>query len=219
MAFTEKEIQRLRELHQQIEERKGSHYALPTFRDVPALNGMEAVAVARLAADEEKPTLFGGAAVFSYVALCFADMGRAAVASRKYRRALEICARYGELYGERVPNVRDFFYDALRARNVYVDDDCEDLAALCAGVLGDDEIRTETEAVKKRRRSYRQDPVEMTEAYLSVIDEVDERVERAREGCGRGTCFERWNLKRKYLEEHGVEWRSPAVLNPGVHFD
>lgn len=65
------------------------------------------------------------------------------------------------------------------------------------------------------------DPVEYTEAYENVIDEVEEEVDRRMEGkpYGMGMCFEIWSIKGELLAKHGITWRSPSSMNPGVMFD
>ena len=65
------------------------------------------------------------------------------------------------------------------------------------------------------------DPIEDSEAYLSVIDEVERRLydELKDEPRGMGSCFLYWSAKRDLLAEYGIEWRSPGVMNPRVMFD
>lgn len=50
---------------------------------------------------------------------------------------------------------------------------------------------------------------------------VEEEVERRLGGLprSRGFCHARWEAKRRVLEQMGVQWRSPALMNPRIHFD
>ena len=65
------------------------------------------------------------------------------------------------------------------------------------------------------------DPVEDSEAYLSVIDDVERRLfeELKDEPRHMGSCFRYWSAKRELLAEYGIEWRSPGMMNPRVMFD
>lgn len=65
------------------------------------------------------------------------------------------------------------------------------------------------------------DPVEDSEAYLAVIDEVERRLyeELKDEPRHMGFCFRYWSAKRDLLKEYGIEWNSPSTMNPGVMFD
>ena len=36
---------------------------------------------------------------------------------------------------------------------------------------------------------------------------------------GLGSCHAFWSMKKEYLQEHGINWRSPAELNPHTSFD
>lgn len=67
----------------------------------------------------------------------------------------------------------------------------------------------------------RYDPIEDSEVYLSVIDEVECRLheELKDEPRHMGFCFRYWSAKRDLLAEYGIEWRSPGVMNPRVIFD
>lgn len=66
------------------------------------------------------------------------------------------------------------------------------------------------------------DPVEWTERWEEVIDEVEDicadMLKKQRKGMG--FCFALWHAKAEVLRERfGIEWRSPAVMNPRVRFD
>ena len=65
------------------------------------------------------------------------------------------------------------------------------------------------------------DPVEDTDGYLAVIDEVERRLYEKFKGEPRhmGFCFGYWSAKRDLLAEYGIEWRSPNIMNPRVLFD
>ena len=65
------------------------------------------------------------------------------------------------------------------------------------------------------------DPVEDSAKYLEVIDEVEKRLyeELKDEPRHMGFCFRYWAAKRDILEEYGIHWRSPGIMNPHVHFD
>lgn len=66
------------------------------------------------------------------------------------------------------------------------------------------------------------DPVEWTSEYESVIDEVLKKVSARLKGHprGMGFCHALWCAKAAVLrEDYGIEWRSPAVMNPGTMFD
>jgi tetratricopeptide (TPR) repeat protein len=65
------------------------------------------------------------------------------------------------------------------------------------------------------------DPVEDTDGYLAVIDEVERRLyeELKDEPRHMGFCFHYWSAKRDLLAEYGIEWRSPRIMNPRVMFD
>lgn len=66
------------------------------------------------------------------------------------------------------------------------------------------------------------DPIEDTEQYKAIIDDVERELEEMLKDCpkGMGFCHHYWQLKRQLLEEkYGIIWRSPSMMNPHVRFD
>lgn len=66
------------------------------------------------------------------------------------------------------------------------------------------------------------DPVEWTKEWEEVIDDVDKIVEArlADHPRGMGFCHALWHLRAEVLsEQYGIQWRSPARMNPRVMFD
>ena len=131
----------------------------------------------------------------------------------------ELAAAFLTMYKEEIRDSSGMIYNALKARNYYVDDDCGDIRKQALLFISKELVDDVFDTVMKRRRNLRHDPVEMTEEYLAVIDEVGEKIERKREYRGFGSCHHLWSLKTDYLAEKGVAWKSPVVLNPRVRFD
>ena len=53
--------------------------------------------------------------------------------------------------------------------------------------------------------------------YLKTLAKI---IAKIGENRGMGYCYLYWETKRDILKkDYGIEWRSPAVLNPRVHFD
>lgn len=72
------------------------------------------------------------------------------------------------------------------------------------------------------KRGLRVDPVEFTYRWEDIYDKVEEELDRrfADTRRGMGFCHILWNAKRDLLKEkYGIDWKSPAVMNPHVHFD
>lgn len=68
----------------------------------------------------------------------------------------------------------------------------------------------------------RKDPVENTEKYKAIIDDVERELDEMLKDYpkGMGFCHHYWHCKRVLLKEkYGIEWRSPAMMNPRVMFD
>lgn len=71
-----------------------------------------------------------------------------------------------------------------------------------------------------------QDPVEESEAYLSIEKELEEKLrsyfsdKKFDSGSWFRTpvsCFEYWQVMKRFLwEDYRIEWRSPVELNPTI---
>lgn len=68
----------------------------------------------------------------------------------------------------------------------------------------------------------RKDRVEYTYKWENIYYDVEAKLEERFANAPRqmGFCFHFWSAKRELLaEEYGIEWRSPAQMNPHVMFD
>lgn len=66
------------------------------------------------------------------------------------------------------------------------------------------------------------DRVEYTWDWESIALEVEERLDEilADVHKGMGFCHYYWSAKEELLKkEYGINWHSPAAMNPGVLFD
>ena len=109
----------------------------------------------------------------------------------------------------------------LRSRNHFIDDDCLEIYQKVkdSGLLENEVLEKVYQDRMSRRRNLKADPIEMSEEYLAVIDEVEEKIKKNRKHFGMGSCYEYWNLKEEYLLEKGIRWKSPHIMNPRVMFD
>ena len=68
---------------------------------------------------------------------------------------------------------------------------------------------------------FKTDPIEWTDKWEDCIDEVYQKMEAQMEkdDYQAGISLQYWALKTKVLKDFGIEWRSPAVMNPDCIFD
>ena len=171
--------------------------------------------------DKEQDTLGIQFNTYQFVSEVYKRMGRFSLAAKYHEKALDASIVLCTRYNKKLNGIDALLYDILRERNYYVDDDCLDILDKLrgTGLIEEPTINKTVDRALKRRRGLRNDPVEMSEAYLAVIDEIEERIDQNRTIYGMGACFEIWNLKAQYLAEKGISWSSPAILNPRVMFD
>ncbi len=217
MAYTREETERLLSLCRGIEARKPHKYAAPTYRDTRALG--EIMEVVKKHTERDSATLKVNIKMLEYLADCYDKMCRSVNASLAYScliSAYVALAEISELIPEEKDALADILYSAIRARNRYIPDECEDIISLSASLLGEEANSIALRAKEWAKKQIKQDKVELSEEYLDVIDEVEAEIEKRIEF---DTPHEYWSIKRELLEERGIRWRSPAVLNPRTKFD
>ncbi len=215
MTINEKDTARLMELFQQIHARQEHDGEYANYKDSPALMEMADLIRPYVAQMErsDADTLRDIKAVCQYLAENYQQMGRGVYASEFFTAAFCAAAKNGE----EADVLRELFYNAVKTRNYYVDDACEDLKKIALQVL--DAEGMEADFAQASKRTLRHDPVEMTPEYLAVIDEVEKKVDENMTFRGRGSCHERWRLTGEFLEEKGIAWRSQGAMNPSFRFD
>lgn len=80
----------------------------------------------------------------------------------------------------------------------------------------------EDEWRKKYSRYLRFDPIERTEKWEAMNEQIEAEIDAEIDPDmprGMGFCHYYWSLKKTVLQRHGINWQSPAVMNPGVLFD
>lgn len=216
--YTEKELNRIVELFNAIEANKSHEYAAPTYKDSPALKEMADIVLSQT--EDTPQVLAEKIPALWYLSKCYDEMCRAGMSVKYYKLLLACHVKLSALQKytkDDKSHFEDAFYHAVKARNWYQPDDCADLKELVRGTISDKKMEELFQsAVERLKGMPKYDPVELTEAYLSVIDEVEARIDKNKK---MDFCLESWSLKFDYLAEHGILWSSPAVLNPGVMFD
>ena len=68
----------------------------------------------------------------------------------------------------------------------------------------------------------KKDPVEDTLEYQKIEAELEKLIDEELKNCPRGLgfCHMYWGTKKRILKEkYGIDWKSPAELNPFILFD
>lgn len=65
------------------------------------------------------------------------------------------------------------------------------------------------------------DSIEETQEYKKIEQELEKELSKLMENIPRfGSCHYYWaNKKRILKEKYGIDWKSPAELNPHICFD
>ncbi len=218
MPYQQDDIARIIELIKEIESRKEHPNAAATYKDVPALQEVDRIINAQLTVQPcDRDTLVDSIGAMRYLGTAYEHMWRIPYAIRYYKRLLELQAELLSRFGKNDENCKDDYYTALRARNYYGKDGCDDLVELAKKLLPEDKRKEVEKEIFEDFRPLKHDPVELTPMYLSVIDEVERRMDT--DEVKNMHHFQRSDVFRQLLREYGIEWRPVTLLNPGVRFD
>lgn len=162
--------------------------------------------------------------IYSLIANTYRRMGRFVLAAHYYEKALDIVILfYNKTFNDDcyIDRIKDLFYNILKYRNRFIDDDCKDVLNNVNNnhLLPKEMVDEVYKSVMNHRRDLKSDPIEMSEEYLNVIDEVERLIDENMTYRGMGACHQYWMLKQRFLAERGINWKSPAALNPRVMFD
>ncbi len=218
MPYPQDVINRIIELVNEIERRKEHPNAAATYKDIPALKEIEKIVNTQLSVNpSDLETLTDSVSAMRYLGNAYEYMWRIAYAVNYYKRLLELQVDLFKKFGEKDENAGDDYYIALRTRNYYRKDACDDLVELAKELLPDEKRKGIEKQIFEDFHPLKHDPIELTEAYLSVIDEVDRRMDT--EEIKKMHFFQKNELFKELLKEYGIKWRPVTALNPNVHFD
>ncbi len=210
---------RIIELINEIESRKEHEYAATTYKDVPALQEINAILKTQYLAEKpyERDALIDSIIAVRYLATAYEYMWRIAYSVKFYNQLLELQNELYRQFGELDNNCADDYYHALRARNYYQKDSCSDLSELVKKILPDATRESIEKQILVDWNPIKHDPIELTDEYLAVIDEVEYIMDT--EEVKKMHHFARTDLFKQLLEQRGIKWNPITVLNPNMHFD
>ncbi|MBE6671780.1 MAG: hypothetical protein E7593_06215 [Ruminococcaceae bacterium] len=219
MGYTEISVKRILELIKEIEERKEHPNAAATYKDVPALCEIDRIVKEQLVLEEpcDRDTLIDSIFAVRYLGTSYETMWRIAYANKYYKWLFDIHSELYRRFGEKDKELADDYYTALRARNYYGKDECSDLIELAKGLISDSKRLKIEKEILEDFCPLKHDPVELSDKYLEVIDEVDRLMDVPENKNVHS--FVRNERFQALLLQYGIEWEPMTSLNPGWHFD
>lgn len=74
---------------------------------------------------------------------------------------------------------------------------------------------------RKNRKSLWRDAVELTKEYKQAYAKIEPKLQQEIDQLPkcRGMCHRAWSIQKQLLAAEGIDWRTPAEMNPNVRFD
>lgn len=211
-------MQKLSKLFGEIEARRHTERRSPSYKDAPALREIATLTAEELldSSTVDMGTIDDAVIILRFLAESYDSLGRFSISAYYYNKLFELCTKAKTVYNMEYDETPHDFYNAVRVRNAYVDDDCADLALLVEPLLPLERIKERISLIKTRRRSIRLDPVETTKEYLAVIDLVDAKLDAIHRENAITSAHTYFLYKQRLLSQYGILWRTPEELNPRV---
>ena len=113
--------------------------------------------------------------------------------------------------------------------SVHYGDKQDPLSINCepADVKSKGTVEQERHAMRERVKAlFQRDPIDRDPRFAGILAEVEKETEEVlkdhpmKSGMGLGFCHIYWAVKKSILKErYGIEWKTPAELNPETTFD
>lgn len=219
MPYMEISVKRIMERMKEIEARKEHSNAAATYKDVPALQEIDKIVKEEMALEPpcDCDTLIDSIFAVRYLGTAYESMWRIAYANQYYKWLFEIHHDLYRRFGKKDKELADDYYVALRARNYYGKDGCSDLIELAKELLPEKKRLDIEKQILEDFHPLKHDPVELSDKYLAVIDEVERRMDIPENKNVHP--FVRNERFKALLQQYGIEWEPMTSLNPGWHFD
>lgn len=213
MQYTMREKRRLIRAIERINKRlEKADYSACNYKDRKDLLVMEDIISKRFGQMLDDETFEETVLVLSRLCELYMDMARFGKAEILYMEYMDLL-----LLHERVDDMCEVARAIITIREKYGVDYAvieEVVVPLVSEEIYDSEVR------KQVRKSLQYDGVERTELYMDIVDEVEKAVEKAVErGDIPRLCHAMWSYKKDLLAAAGIEWCTPAQMNPRVMFD
>lgn len=213
--YKKDQIERINQLITLIENRKKEDNTnIPSYKDIKNLKELETFTYIELS---HLPSLSMKIEILEYLIENYQYMGRFVLTYRLHNILLKDIIHMYNLEMASIDEISDLIYNAIKDRNYYIDDECLDIKEVVLTVLSENEFNTIFS--KASKRSLVHDKIEMTDEYLSVIDEVERKIDEQKILTGKSSCYEIWSLKKEFLLEYNIIWHTPKELNPRIMFD
>ena len=219
MAYTEISVKRILELIKETEARKEHPNAAATYKDVTALREIDGIVKEQMPSEQscDRETLIDSIFAIRYLGSAYESMWRIAYANKYYKWLFDVHLELYRRFGEKDKELADDYYTALRARNYYGKDECPDLTEIAKELLPDSKRLNIEKQILEDFQPLKHDPIELTDEYLAVIDEVDRLMDVPE---NKNVHPFVWNERfQALLRQYGIKWEPMTSLNPGWHFD
>lgn len=218
MSYTVSDKNMLSALIEHIDLYKEHENAGATYKASPVLSKLRDAVITHLEHEQphDEQTLTDSIFFLRYLTDNYTRMWRIAYAIDTSHKLAELEKELYLRFAVRCKEYEDDYYNALRLRKYYYPDAHDDISEI-ADVFLSEETKKSTEKRLSTFSVLKYDSIELSDKYLSVIDDVERRMSECNADKMPGIM--QMQLRKKLLFEYGVIWKSPCELNPNVLFD
>ena len=182
-----------------------------TFKITPVLNEI-AQKAEEIQADD--PThIIDKISVYEFLGDGYYSGGRMQLALDYYREAIELGKSLADENRQYFEPLRSLYTKLVMVRYLFEGNDSENLKEEISDYVKKSKSLRE-DILEECQYATKHDPVEDSEEYLAVIDEIEERIYEETKDSDDADSSEVYNqLKKQYLAERGIEWSDPLTYS------
>lgn len=230
MRFNDEIEEKVIELKKIID--NSNPFGMVTYRDSKNLKELYKIVLPFLENNEiNHDELIKLTNILIYIAIKYDRMKRPGQSIRIYYNVLNCFSILFNKYKEKYMgnsslfntnlNYINIIRKTIEARKSFYNWNLDEIVSICKTFLNEEEIEKYIYLESKSIIITLNDPIEMTDEYLNIIDEVEPKINEEYDklpNLGFGMIHFYWEIKKRILEEYGIKWRSPKELN-NVIFD
>ncbi|MBO4218969.1 MAG: hypothetical protein J5887_05695 [Erysipelotrichaceae bacterium] len=166
--------------------------------------------------EEDTRKIIDRISVYEFLMDMYARCGRLRLSNESCRMCIELSKKIMDQDSRVYEPVRDYYRTYIANRLLLDGDDSSDLEDELYQYLDQEGLDLKEMTLEYFRTAPRFDPVEDSEEYLNVIDEVNEKLYNALEESIEDDDYpERYRqLKKQILkDDYGIDWKSPQEYN------
>jgi len=166
--------------------------------------------------EDDQQKIIDKISVYEFLADLYNECGRLKISTDCYGKCIDLSKKIIDENREEYDPIRDYYRHYIANRYLLEGNTSEDLEEELYEYLDEDGLNLRETTIEYYSTALKHDPIEDSEEYLAVIDEVDEKLYDALNTSRADDDYlERYRLLKKKIlhDDYGIDWKDPFEYN------